>query len=318
MNYAGIVLNQLLAFVFYALAGVTAVKMKVLDEKGLNYISSYIVRIAMPIMILQKISSMESIQLVISRLPVVILCAVMFVGNYLIAFILKKVFRLKGDKGDVYQATTTFGNMGFMGIPVLTALFPENGMLYISLCTLIDQTAFWTIGVELTTPQSKKGEKKKGFDPGVLKRVFNFGFIAMLIAFVMLIFGIRLPSFIDTAFAGIGNTVSPLALVYLGGVFCYADIKGSFKHLEYYAAIVFRMVVFPILLYMLMGIVPWLDPEIRITMAILCAMPAMTSVSIMAKANGSEGDYSACQGFLTTLFSVVTLPLVVYIVTTLL
>ena len=73
-----------------------------------------------------------------------------------------------------------------------------------------------------------------------------------------------------------------------------------------------------ILLYMLMGLVPWLDPEIRITMSILCAMPAMTSVSIMAKVNGSEGDYSACQVFLTTLFSVVTLPLVVYVITTLL
>ena len=316
MNYAGIVFNQLLSLIIYALVGVVCVKTKILDEKGLGYISAFIVKVSMPIMILQKIASMESFQFVMSRLPVVLLGGVMFAFNYVLSFVLKKAFKLTGDKGDVYRATTIFGNTAFMGIPVLTALFPENGMLYISLFTLIDQIFLWTVGVSLTTPAAKKVSDKKGFDPVVFKRILTPGFVLMVLAFAMLILGIKFPPFVDKAFLSIGNTVSPMALIYLGGVFCYADIKGSFKHLEYYAAVLFRMVVFPITFYLFMRMIN-IESETRIALALIGAMPAMTSVSIMAKVNGSEGEYSACQIFLTTLFSVLTLPLVAYIITSL-
>ena len=49
-----------------------------------------------------------------------------------------------------------FGNIGFMGIPIVAAVFPEQGMLYIALFTVVDQLLLWTVGVNLTAPTDKE------------------------------------------------------------------------------------------------------------------------------------------------------------------
>ena len=67
-----------------------------------------------------------------------------------------KLFHLKGDKAGIFQAMSMFGNVGFMGIPIITSIFPQNGILYISVFTIIDQFMLWTLGVKFTTPQGRK------------------------------------------------------------------------------------------------------------------------------------------------------------------
>ena len=52
-----------------------------------------------------------------------------------------------------------YGNVGFLGIPLLSAAFPERGGLYIALFSIIDQLVLWTYGMYLTTP----GEKRPPF-----------------------------------------------------------------------------------------------------------------------------------------------------------
>ena len=76
-----------------------------------------------------------------------------------------------------------FGNVGFMGIPIITSIFPQNGILYISVFTIIDQFMLWTLGVKFTTPQ---GEGK--FNP---KKLINPATVAILLAVVLVLIEIK-------------------------------------------------------------------------------------------------------------------------------
>ncbi len=72
------------------------------------------------------------------------------------------------------------------------------------------------------------------------------------------------------------------------------------------------MIGFPVLFYILLRLVP-IPADIRMTMALTSAMPVMSSVIMMANASGSDGDYAMGGIVVTTLCSVLTLPVVSWI-----
>ena len=132
---------------------------------------------------------------------------------------LKNVFHIIVEKGNVYLASSLFGNVGFIGIPIISSLFPQKGMLYIALFTIVDQLLLWTLGLSLT---SKKGEST--FQLKSLQKMINPSTIAIVLAIAFVLFNIHLPQTFLTAFGKIGNVTSPLAMIYLGGIFCYIDL----------------------------------------------------------------------------------------------
>ena len=100
------------------------------------------------------------------------LTALLYACTFVMARLMAAAFRLQGDR-----ALTMFGNVGFMGIPIVSSIFPDYGMLYIAVFTIIDQMVLWTLGVKLTTPGGKGS-----FDP---KKMINPCTVAIVLSVVM-------------------------------------------------------------------------------------------------------------------------------------
>lgn len=90
-----------------------------------------------------------------------------------------------------------FGNVGFMGIPIITSIYPEKGMLYISVFTVIDQLMLWTLGVKLTSPAEKESGK---FNP---RKLINPVTVAIILAHALC--ADRDPSAIDPGYCTAEN-----------------------------------------------------------------------------------------------------------------
>lgn len=317
MEYFHIVTSQIIIFVIYALIGVVAVKTNLLNEEGLDVISRLVIKITLPIMIFHNTITGADVEQFMNTMSVIILTAFMYGTMYIVSFGVKKLFRLQGDRGKVFHANTMFGNIGFMGIPIMAAFFPENGMLYIALFTVVDQLVLWTVGVQLTLPEGRDkdshGGEKKSFFVQTVKKLVNPATVAITLAVIGIFAEIQLPYELDTALGKIGGITSPLAMIYIGALFCYTDIKGSLKQKEFYGTVLVKMVLYPIGFYMVMGLFSWVNPDVRLAMTILSALPTMTSIAMLAKSQKSEGEYSAGGVFVTTLCSIVTLPAVCYI-----
>ena len=214
-----------------------------------------------------------------------------------------KVFRLQGEHLQLYRAMTVFGNVGFMGIPIVVSIYPEKGMLYMAVFTVIDQLMLWTLGVKLTSSEKEGG----AFNP---KKLINPVTVAIILAMICVLIGIRIPLVLNTALQKMGATATPLAMIYLGGVFACIDVLSFIRKPDYYGITLIKMLVFPVLFYILLGFVH-IPADIRMTMALTSAMPVMSSVVMMANASGSDGDYAMGGGIVvTTLCSVLTLPVV--------
>ena len=306
-----IVLNQLFIFFLFMVVGVISVKCKVIDELALQYISKLIMRVTMPIMVFHNILSSTTREQILQGWVAIVLSVAVLVFLYFVSTLLSKIFHLKGNRGNVFRAVTMFGNAGYIGIPLISALFPENGILYISIFSMVDQFFLWTVGIHLTTSED---HKVKTSLKGNLKNMINPALVGTILAVIGVLSGVSLPDVLDSGLKSLGAITSPLSLVYIGGLFCFCHLGDILKHLEVYTIIVVKMILFPVGLYLLLSLFP-ISQELATAMTVIAGLPAMTSIAMFAKANHSDGEYAVEVVVLTTIASLGTLPLITYLLT---
>jgi hypothetical protein len=294
-------MEQIVLLVLYMAAGVILVRTHVLDQASLAPLARFVMKLALPLLIFTNSVGGVDRETLLNTLPVIGLAALMYLLLYPLLLVLARVFRVDADHATLYRALGMFGNMGFMGIPIISNLFPERGMLYISLVTIVDMSLLWTLGVKLTAPPAAE----KRFDP---KKLVNPVTVAIVLAVAIILLDLPLPGLLNTALTRIGSTSTPVAMIYLGGVFACMDIRPYLKRVEFYGIAVVKMILFPLAFCALLKLLP-LSSEIRATMALLSAMPSMSSIVMMANASGTDGDYATGGICVTTLASIVTLPL---------
>lgn len=300
------VLNQIIIFLILILLGILAVKTSILDEKSLGNLSKLVMRMALPAFIFINTAEGATKAGLVSSLMVIPLAIGLYLILFLLSQLLIRLFGIQGNRARVFQAIAMFGNVGFLGIPLLVELYPETALLYVSLFTILDQSLFWTYGVSLTKPaaQNQSGLSFRG-----LRNLLSPALIAIVLATVFVLLDIHLPAVLVSACEKLGAASMPLSLLYIGGMLSLTDVRSVLKCGELYAEIVLKMLLLPIVLYAgirLLG----LSTDMAGTITFLSGLPAINMVAMLAKANGSDGDYAVCAVMMTTIASLVTLPLV--------
>lgn len=311
MNTFHIIMEQMMLFTLLTLIGVVAVKTKVLNRQALDYFSRYLMRIAIPVLIFNNTIGGATREELIASLSVLLAAAAMFSGLSIFAWGTSRILKLKGNVQRVYRAAFTFGNIGFMGIPLVSVLFPEKGMLYIALFTIVDQSLLWTLGMILTQPVN--GMQQKITLKSVLKKMVSPSMMGIVLALLVVLLKIPVPGILRTVMGSIAGTCSPLSMIYIGGLFCYTDLIQSLIKLDFYVMALAKMVLFPVVFFLVMKQFP-LPKDILITLTVLAALPEMTTIPMFAESSGSEGEYAVGALMVTTLLSVATLPLIGYLV----
>ena len=239
-------------------------------------------------------------------LAIIAISIALYLMLFLLSLLLEKVFHLKGNRGHVFRAIVMFGNVGFMGIPLVVELYPDTALLYISLFTILDQGLFWTYGVSLTKPVSEQKEK---ISLKNLKNLLSPALVAIVGATVLVLLNIHLPKLLTTTLSKLGTASMPLSLLYIGGMLSMTDVRKVLRCGELYAEIGLKMLVLPIVFFLVMKLCQ-VPADMAGTMTFLTGLPAINMVAMLSKNNGSDGDYAVCAVMMTTLACLVTLPLV--------
>lgn len=134
-----ILCEQIALFVIYILVGVLMVETRVLNKDTLETISRFVMKLSMPVMIFVNTIDGVDRRSLLQSLSLLGLTAVLYACTYVMARLLAAFFHLEGNRAQVYRALTMFGNVGFMGIPIISSIYPEYGMLYIAVFTIVDQ-----------------------------------------------------------------------------------------------------------------------------------------------------------------------------------
>ena len=301
-----IVLNQIGIFLILIIFGILAVKFGILDAHSLGSVSKLVMRMALPAYIFINTAEGATRQGLAESLLVIPLAIALYLMLFLLSLLLEKVFHLKGNRSHVFRAIVMFGNVGFMGIPLVVELYPDTALLYISLFTILDQGLFWTYGVSLTKPVSDQKEKVSLKN---LKNLLSPALVAIVGATILVLLNVHLPKLLITTLSKLGASSMPLSLLYIGGMLSMTDVRKVLRCGELYAEIGLKMLVLPLVFFIVMKLLN-VPADMAGTMTFLTGLPAINMVAMLSKNNGSDGDYAVCAVMMTTIACLITLPLV--------
>lgn len=305
-----LVLTQLEIFTVMILLGIIAIKIKALNEIYLGDLSKLIMRLILPVMIFQKsINGATRTDMLLCFTEVVLSTIFMFGALFFAGFILKRLFSLQGNYGRVFHASTMFGNVGFIGIPLVLGILPERGMLYMALFTIIDQIMLWTLGFYLTIPEKKLGHSSLMAN---LKNVLNPAMLAILLAILFILLELKLPATLNKALGAVGDATTPLSLIYIGGTFCFCNVRRFLTKIEYYAIAAVKMVAVPLFLFYVLRFLH-VEQEIIMFITMLAGMPSMAMIAMFARTNDSDEECAVGAIMITTILCLATLPLVAFL-----
>lgn len=301
-----VILQQLFIFTFFVFIGILCVKCKILDESALDSMSKFIITITMPIMLVCNLLSGPSFENLTNSLPIFIVYLLCFIFLYLFNCFIVRIFHFDAQKSNMYKALATFSNAGFIGIPLILAIFGKEGGIFMSLCTIVDQLMLWTLGIKLTSNTNK-------FNLKSLKNFLNPALIAIVISLIGVVIGLKLPKTLLMALGPIGNMTPALSMIYIGGLFCFSNVREYLKKFDIYMLIFFKMLFFPVIIWVILKFVP-VSVNIAKTVVLLCALSSMSSIAIFAKKYDNYPEYAVAAVLITTAFSIITVPLISFLI----
>lgn len=266
-------------------------------------VSSIIKNITLPALLLTSLTSnvLDASKAKNGALIVFIgLCAIvamMTIGNFT-----GKMLKLDTGKRGIQIAMGSFGNVAFLGYPLIQALLGPEGLLYAVFYNLANDGLLWSFG--LSAISGEKGIKK-------LKNMLNLCTLAFAVGLVMLVLGVKLPDVVHESLSSVGSATTPLSMLFIGATMARADIVSALKSPAVYLLTFVKMIFMPIVLIGLISLMPEGFMNITAMMALILqvAMPAQTMVAILAKEYDLDEKYAVEVIFITTVFSLVSLPL---------
>ena len=207
----------------------------------------------------------------------------------------------RGEEHKVERLSIIFSNAGFMGIPLIEGIFGTEGVFYAAIFGAIFNIVFWTYGIAAVRGQfSLKSLKTILLSPTIL---------AVAVGLVLFVEQIRLPEPIASVTRHLSNLNTPLAMMIAGISIAQSDLGAVFRKLRLYKILAGKLFLAPMLVAAVFLLLPGSGfiKEI-IVLQTACPVAAIIGISILQQGGDNR---SATEYFtLTTLSSMVTLPLI--------
>ena len=278
-------------------------------------VSKLITNVALPCSIFYsvlKYLNMEALKEVSNRL--IFTFASVIIG-YVAAFLVIKLVKMREGRRGVFYNAVVNANTIFIGLPLNMALFGEAASKYYLMYYITNTVSIWTLGYMLlaSDPMENSGDAKGGFD---LKKLLSPPLIVFVIAFAVLLSGIRVITPIVETTKYLGSVVTPLALLYIGIVLADAGLHSIRFDLDTNLALLGRFVfssVVMIVLLKIAGRFVKLDLlEIK-TFVIQAAAPVFAALPILTNETKGDIGYSTNVVTTSTILFILVVPLLMSI-----
>lgn len=297
-----VTLTTVLVMFLYALPGYIMMKSRLLKPEAIGPTVTILLYLSAPLQTIYAMQQITPTPDTLKNLGLSALLALMLMGVMLAAVYLALRKRQEDVTYRICTAAAACGNVGFIGIPLLEALLPNypQALAFSSVFSVAMNILMWTVVSFIITRDRKYMSVRKIF--------VNPQSIAMAVALVLLMAGIHFTGQIEGMVSLLGRMATPLCMLILGMRLALIPIKPMFTRPINYMAIALKMVVFPLAALCLCKLLP-VDRDFTAAIYILCCVPVANVVLSFAEMLGEGQECAAGVMLLSTILSVVTIPL---------
>lgn len=311
-----VMLQQMIVLFLLMLIGVFLRKRNVLDTKTQKNMSTLIVDVANPCMIINsgiqegaRIGGYELVQ---------VLLAILVVYGLLILFAPVIPRLLGADRADygIYKIQTVFTNMGFMGLPLAAAVYGSEVLLYLTFFLLPFNVLFYTYGYHALLKTEKndtvEDKNRSGKWKQLIQNILNVGVISCFLAFVVYFGNIQLPYIIRQPMYMMAQLPAPISMILIGASLAEVDWKKALKDLKLILFALINLLLLPVIIFAVTAL--FVNNQMLLyACMITLATPVGSATVMLAKQKEKNVEFASKAVALTSFLSIITLPVVTVI-----
>lgn len=293
-----ILITQTLIMFILMIIGLIFSKSGLLTANGSKDIANILLYIVIPCVIIRSYIT----QFTYEKLYGLLLSAILAVFSFAVSIVVS--FLAFGTRKPIDNFGTTFCNAGFIGIPLVTAVFGNDAAFYIASFASMLNLLQWTYGIVIITGKRNMINIKK--------IIINPVTISLIIGLIMFFTGVKLPEIINSTLSFLASMNTPVAMIVLGYYLSCVKIKDLFFNAELYIPTIIRLTLIPVLTLAVLYLLPFGHGQTGMITLISASTPIGTSTAIFAQKFEQDYQKAVCMVCLSTILSIITIPLVMH------
>lgn len=310
MNITVVIQQMVIIFILIGI-GMLLYKRQMLSEITTRQMSGLIVNLTNPALLisgaLQEGPRMSMRTLGTALVTDLFIYAVLLLA----AFLIPHILRVPDRYHYAYQMLTIFGNVGFIGIPLASAVLGTECLIFVSIYNLLYNLLIYTFGISLLQRAAAR-QTVKGQEPAAeprWKKLINAGTISAAATILIYLGDFQAPVILSSTLNYIGQTTTLFSMLVLGVSVAQIALRDIFCHPKLYFFVLLRQILLPIGCVLLLRLILH-DRLLLHTTALMLAVPAGNLPLMLSKQLQIDTDTISQGIILTTVLSLVTIPAV--------
>lgn len=297
-----VIINQLIQLFGLIILGYLLFKVDLIDRASNQKLSKLVLQVTMPCLVLDSVLKQTGERDIRTVGFVFLIAVIYYLAMPFVGYLLCILLRLPKKSRGVYMFMAVFENIGFMGIPLINAIYGPKGVLYTAVVNIIFNLSAFGYGPWMISLGTDTAARFR------LRDVLSPGSLLSLLAIFLYFTGIQFPSTLAGPIGSVGAMTTPLAMMLIGSTLATIRPGEVFRDIHVYPYLLVRQVVLPLLAFPLLEMaIP--DEMVLGVFFILSIMPAASNCVLFATTYHNDEALAARAVFISTLLSIVTVPL---------
>ena len=287
-------------------------KTRVLDMRGEKILTEILLKAVLPFMIISSSQTNFSFEELTGMGAMFAFATAYYAVSLALSRMAFNQTKASDDERRIMTTCTVFANTGFVGFPLMRALYGDRGLLLAAVFNLVYNAFFYTYGAHIIS-------KKPRFR--ISELFMSTVSSASIAAIILFILPWRMPGFVNNAISMVGDMAVPMAMMIMGSQLATVDLRRMFLDWKPYIVSLARLMLIPaIALLAVWGMshaLPMLDDTAKV-MVLMCALPCGSMNVLYAEQYNTAPDLSTRIVTMSTVLMLVTLLFWTWIVRTVL
>ena len=299
MEIVTILIKQVFIMFVLMAIGFVAYRKQILSNQGTKDIGELLLNVAIPMIVISNFcvekSAEKTAELFESAL-LSFLCMALSVAFAYLAY---------HKKDRIAEFSAAFSNAGFIGIPLVQAIFGSGAVFYISMMIVLINMLQWTYGVYTITDDKSVMDFKK-----IMK---NPLILSVGIGIVIYFLNIRLPKIAMDIISSISAINTPLAMIVSGVYLAQSDLLNAMRKKDAWLLSLARLIVIPLIVMLVFRFLPFGSTAMKLSILLAGACPVGSNVAVFAQQYDKDYRKGVEYVCVSTLLSILALPLVIFV-----
>ena len=303
MHISILLMEQIIQLFLMIFMGFLIVKAKLLNSEDSKILSIIVLYLIIPCVIINAFQVDYTPQTVKGLLIALAGSVMTQVILLIVVSILGRVFHLN----EVEVASIYYSNSGNLIVPIVTFILGKEWVLYGCVFMSVQLVFIWTHCKKIISRESTYDWRKI---------VLNINMISIAIGIVLFLTRIHLPAIFNNTLSAVGSMIGPASMIVTGMLFAGMDFRQIFANKRIYFVTFLRLIAVPLMALVLLKISHLADlsadgPTLILIVFLAVITPSASTVTQMCQVYGNDSRYASAINVVTTLASIVTMPLMV-------